>query len=105
MNRRRLIAITAVALAVAVVTTTYYFRHGTPDTYQGWVEADFIFVSPDEVGRIETLSVREGSPVTKGSPLFTLDDELQRAAVNENEAYVANAKTDYERADMLLKKA
>ena len=32
-------------------------------TYQGWVEADLIFVSPDEAGRIETLSVREGDTV------------------------------------------
>ena len=28
--------------------------------YQGWVEADLIFVSPDEYGRVEILSVREG---------------------------------------------
>jgi HlyD family secretion protein len=26
---------------------------------QGWVEAELIFVSPDEQGRIETLKVRE----------------------------------------------
>jgi len=28
--------------------------------YQGWVEADMIFVSPDESGRVTKLSVREG---------------------------------------------
>ena len=27
---------------------------------QGWVEADFVFVGPDEAGRVETLDVREG---------------------------------------------
>src|SRR5262249_14535344 len=31
--------------------------------YQGWVEADLVFVGPDETGRIETLSVREGDTV------------------------------------------
>ena len=31
-----------------------------PKTYQGWVEANLIFVAPDETGRVETLSVREG---------------------------------------------
>ena len=39
--------------------------------YQGWVEAELIFVSPDEAGRVETLSVREGDAVEKGAPLFT----------------------------------
>jgi HlyD family secretion protein len=102
---RRAIAVAAAAVLIGALTATYYFRLGAaPDTFQGWVEADFIFVSPDEPGRIETLSVREGSRVAVGSPLFTLDDDLQRAAVNENEAYVANAKVAYERADQLMKK-
>ena len=35
---------------------------------QGWVEADLIFVGPDEAGRVETLSVREGDAVDKGAP-------------------------------------
>ena len=73
--------------------------------FQGWVEADLIFVSPDEIGRVATLSVREGSAVEVGSPLFTLDDDLQRAAVAENEAAVTNAKQSYDRAQALLKKA
>jgi len=62
-------------------------------------------VSPDESGRVETLSVREGDPITVGAPLFTLDSELQRAAVAENEAAVANAKVTWDRAQELLKKA
>ena len=31
--------------------------------FQGWVEAELIFVGPDESGRIETLTVREGDQV------------------------------------------
>ena len=31
--------------------------------YQGWVEADMIFVSPDESGRVTKLGVREGDEV------------------------------------------
>ena len=50
--------------------------------FQGWVEADLIFVSPDEAGRVETLSVREGDAVEKGAPLFTVDPELQQADVD-----------------------
>ena len=46
--------------------------------FQGWIEADMIFVGPDEAGRIETLSVREGDQVERRAPLFTLDADLQR---------------------------
>ncbi len=31
--------------------------------FQGWVEADMIFVSPDESGRVTKLNVREGDEV------------------------------------------
>jgi HlyD family secretion protein len=76
-----------------------------PAFYQGWVEADLIFVSPDESGRIETLSVREGDKVVERAPLFTLDDELQRAEVAEREAMLMNAKAAYDRAVALVKSA
>jgi HlyD family secretion protein len=37
--------------------------------YQGWVEADMIFVSPDESGRVTKLNVREGDEVKVGDAL------------------------------------
>jgi HlyD family secretion protein len=39
---------------------------------QGWVEADFIFVSPDEAGRVDSLHVREGETVPAGRPVLAL---------------------------------
>lgn len=71
--------------------------------YQGWVEADLIFVSPDEIGRVETEAVREGDAVGKGAPLFTVDDQLQQASLQMAEASQTNAKQAYERAEALLK--
>lgn len=71
--------------------------------FQGWVEADLIFVSPDEPGRIETLSVREGAQVAVGAPLFTLDSDLQQADVAVQEAAVKNAQQAFERAQVLLR--
>lgn len=104
--KRRLTAIAVVILAIAgVAGYSYLHSSEAPPQYQGWLEADFVFVSPDEMGRIEKLAVREGSTVIAGSPLFTLDDELQRAAVAENEAAVVNAKQAYDRAKHLLKDA
>jgi HlyD family secretion protein len=70
---------------------------------QGWVEADLIFVAPDEVGRVETLSVREGDPVSAGAALFTVDPDLQKADVEMAKASVTNARQAYDRAQALLK--
>ena len=89
-SRTRLLALSAVAAITLVAGAIAFLREGPArNEFQGWVEAYFIFVSPDELGRIVTLSVREGDAVTIGTPLFELDADLQRAAVAENEAAVA----------------
>jgi HlyD family secretion protein len=74
-----------------------------PVTYQGWIEANLIFVGPDEAGRVETLSVREGDKVEVGAPLFTLDSELHRADLNMTQATLANARQTFERAQQLAR--
>jgi HlyD family secretion protein len=71
--------------------------------YQGWVEADMIFVSPDESGRVTRLNVREGDEVKAGSKLYSVDDDLQQADLNQNNATLANAQQTYERAASLSK--
>jgi HlyD family secretion protein len=73
------------------------------DVFQGWIEAELIFVSADEAGRIETLAVREGDSVDPRAPLFTLDDDLQKADVNQVVAQVTNARHTLDRAQQLLK--
>jgi HlyD family secretion protein len=70
---------------------------------QGWVEAELIFVSPDEQGRVETLKVREGDRVQKGDVLFTVDDDLQKADVVVRNTAVINAQQSFDRAKELLK--
>jgi len=75
-----------------------------PDNgYQGWIEANLIFVAPDEVGRVQTLSVREGDTVMMGDLLFTVDDDLQKADFDQIKASLTNAQQTYDRASMLLK--
>lgn len=71
--------------------------------FQGWVEADMIFVSPDEFGRVTKLDVREGDQVKVGEPLYSLDDDLQEADLNQNKATLANAQQTYDRALSLSK--
>ena len=72
---------------------------------QGWVEAELIFVSPDEQGRVEMLKVREGDNVKRGDLLFTVDDDLQKADVVVRNTAVINAQQAFDRAKELLKSA
>jgi len=71
--------------------------------FQGWIEADLIFVAPDEVGRVETLSVREGDQVMAGAPLFTVDADLQKADLQVQQAALTNAQQAFDRAKELAK--
>ena len=78
---------------------------GDEQQLQGWVEAELIFVSPDEQGRVETLNVREGDHVKQGDVLFTVDDDLQKADMVVKKAAVTNAQQAFDRAKELLKTA
>jgi HlyD family secretion protein len=80
-------------------------ERGDNATLQGWVEADLIFVSPDEQGRIEVERVREGDHVAKGELLFTLDADLQQAEVVVREAALTTAEQNFARAKQLLTSA
>jgi HlyD family secretion protein len=97
MNARRI-----ALLGIALLALTACGKSEDPG-YQGWVEADLIFVSPDEAGRVDTLSVREGDAVETGAPLFGVDPELQQADVDMATAAVTNATLAFERAQALLK--
>ena len=77
--------------------------NGDPASYQGWAEGNFVFVGPDEAGRVEKLAVREGDTVKPGDILFTVDAELQQADLKVAEAVLANSRQTFERAQQLLK--
>jgi HlyD family secretion protein len=96
MNFGRVIGI-ALALVMAGCEA------GKDPAFQGWIEADLIFVSPDETGRVETLSVREGDEVETGAPLFTVDADLQKADFQMQDAALKNAQQAYDRARDLFK--
>jgi HlyD family secretion protein len=88
----------------ALVLASTLASCGRPDNgYQGWIEANLIFVAPDEVGRVQTLAVREGDSVKAGQPLFTVDDDLQQADLAQVKASLANAQQSFDRAQQLAK--
>ncbi len=93
------------AILIAVAMGIAACNDQAPRAFQGWIEANLIFVGPDEAGRVEALNVREGDQIEAGAPLFAVDVDLQRADVMLNEATVKNAQLAYDRAQKLLKTA
>jgi HlyD family secretion protein len=91
----------AIGIALALVLTGC--EAGKDSAFQGWIEADLIFIGPDEPGRVEMLSVREGDQVETGAPLFTVDADLQKADLQMQEASLKNAQQAYDRARDLFK--
>ena len=53
---------TTLARAAVLLLALLLAACGNPNSgrMQGWIEGDFVFVGPDEMGRVETLDVREG---------------------------------------------
>lgn len=93
----------SVLAALALATTVVGCKERRDPGFQGWVEADMIFVSPDESGRVVKLNVREGDAVKPGDQLYSVDDDLQQADLNQNNATLANAQQTYDRAASLSK--
>jgi HlyD family secretion protein len=94
---------TVARLMLVLVALALAACNSSGETFQGWVEADLVFVGPDEAGRVETLSVREGDRVAAGAPLFTVDADQQKADVLSGEATLANMQQSFRRAEELLK--
>ena len=99
MTGRRRIACLAALAALALAGCNGAVDPG----FQGWVEAEMLFVGPDEPGRVDTLAVREGDKVEAGAPLFSVDADLQQADVMQVSATVANMQRNLDRARDLLK--
>jgi HlyD family secretion protein len=67
------------------------FGTGPEPGFNGYLEADYIYVAPLSAGRIIAITAEEGGHVTAGQVLARLDDQTQQAAVKAADAAVAQA--------------
>jgi HlyD family secretion protein len=83
MSRAPVIAVLAVlaAAAWAAWADPFHWRMPGATTYQGWIEADTVFVGAEDGGRLASLSVAEGQEVKEGDALFSIDSKTQTADV------------------------
>lgn len=88
-----------VALAAAAVSALVACQPAPERLWSGYVEGDYIYVAAPLGGALSSLAVRRGDTVSRGAPLFSLDDASERAAREEAQARAAGAKAQADNAD------
>lgn len=79
------------AAALVLALATGACKPGSDGSWQGWIEADMIFIGPEDSGRIVELAPSEGQQVDAGDFLFAIDSKLQQADVEAARAALAQA--------------
>ncbi len=73
-------------LAVLLVGASFFgLRHlgqAKTETFQGYVEAEYVHVAAPVAGALAELRVRRGQQVAAGAPLFVLEQDFERAALS-----------------------
>jgi membrane fusion protein (multidrug efflux system) len=94
---RRFLLLVVLPLATAIGGVAFYLSGGryvtTDDAYVG---AQKVLITPDISGKIEKVVVREGQRVNEGDILFEIDPVPFRLALQQAQANLANAKTNYD---------
>jgi membrane fusion protein (multidrug efflux system) len=94
---RRTLLLVVLPLAAAIGGLTFYLSGGryvtTDDAYVG---AQKVLITPDISGKIEKVVVREGQRVNEGDTLFEIDPVPFRLALQQAQANLATAKTNYD---------
>lgn len=70
------------------------FGEPAAPSWNGYVEASYVYVAPAAPGTVSGLAVAEGAVVEKGDVLFTLSEQQQRALVAAAEARVIAAEAN-----------
>jgi HlyD family secretion protein len=60
--------------------------------WSGYAEGDYVYVAAPLAGRLDQLAVQAGDAVKAGAALFTLDDEVERAAQAQASAQLDAAR-------------
>ena len=101
MSTRASIATTSAAvIAIALVAAACSKQ---PDnTYQGYVEGEFVYMASSQPGQLVGLAVHRGQNVPAGAPLFTLESQSEADAVTQAQHQLQAAES--QRNDLLTGK-
>jgi HlyD family secretion protein len=70
------------------------FGVSEPPQWNGYVEADYVYVSAQSPGPITAMQTQDGATVNSGDVLFVLDSRQQQAALDAAKAQVAVAQAN-----------
>jgi HlyD family secretion protein len=98
--KRALLAVPLLVVCAGAAGWWWMSRASDPEAWQGYVEAEYVRVSPTLTGRITGIAVARGDQVAAGALLFTQDDADDKAArdaaagkLAETQARLANLQT------------
>ena len=81
-------------LALSVAFTAGCSRNPA-NTFQGYVEGEYVYVASPLGGALTNLAVARGDSVTNGQLLFELERESESAACTQAEKNLAQAKANF----------
>ena len=100
----RMILLVVLPLIAAVGGGAFYLMGGRYiSTDNAYVGAQKVLITPDVSGKIIHVAVREGQHVKPGDELFTLDPEPYKLALDQAEAKLAAARTEYSKLKTTVK--
>jgi len=84
------------ALCIAASLVLAGCGKSAPDTWQGYIEGEFVLLASPYAGQLQKLYVRRGDSVAAGAPAFALEQENERAARLQAEEQLRNAQARLE---------
>ncbi|MBP2557775.1 HlyD family secretion protein [Neorhizobium galegae] len=98
------ILVIAILAAAALAALPFLFAGKPPRPYQGWVEADMLFIGAESAGRLTQVDIAEGATIAAGAPLFRLDSLSEEAAVAAARASLARSRAELDLAQAAQKR-
>ena len=97
MNTRR-----PSAIAIALVLVAAACSREPANSYQGYVEGEFVYMASSQPGQLVDLAVRRGQDVAAGAALFALESQSEADAVTQAQHQLQAAES--QRNDLLTGK-
>jgi HlyD family secretion protein len=91
-----------IAYAVCAALILSACSQTSKDTFQGYVEGEFVFMASSQAGRLDKLAVQRGQQVAANAPLFLLEATDEAAARDQAAQQLAAAEAQL--ADIKLGK-
>jgi membrane fusion protein (multidrug efflux system) len=98
-KRLRTILLVGLPLLAVIVGSIVYLMGGrTISTDNAYVGAQKVLITPDISGKVIKIAVREGQQVKPGDVLLTLDPQPYQFALDQAQAKLATARSDFDKA-------